>query len=386
MSGMENSFSLVGCMEEVPDPRAPYNQKHRLLDIIVIAVTAILCGMDTWNEIEDWAKSKREWLGSFLELPGGIPSHDTINRVFQMIDPEKFHDAFFRWTEAVAGKIEGVVAIDGKTVRRSRDDAKGNRPAHVVSAWACEASLVLGQLKVDEKTNEIRAIPELLDILCLKGCVVTIDAMGTQKEIAEKIMDKEADYILQVKGNQGHLLEDIALYFEKDVFPCKKKDLAKEGRYYKDVCFEHGRQETREYYVENETGWLKADHPDWKGLSGIGACVSTVTEKGVTTQSISYSIYSRSGMGAEEYGKCKRAHWGVENSLHWVLDIGFREDESRMRAGNAAENVNVLRHIGTNLLKQEKSCKMGIASKRKKCGYDPDYLYKVLGGLNTGLN
>ena len=386
MSGMENSFSLVGCMEEVPDPRAPYNQKHRFLDIIVIAVTAILCGMDTWNEIEDWAKSKREWLGSFLELPGGIPSHDTINRVFQMIDPEKFHDAFFRWTGAVAGKIEGVVAIDGKTVRRSRDDAKGNRPAHVVSAWACEASLVLGQLKVDEKTNEIRAIPELLDILCLKGCVVTIDAMGTQKEIAEKIMDKEADYILQVKGNQGHLLEDIALYFEKDVFPCKKKDLAKEGRYYKDVCFEHGRQETREYYVENETGWLKADHPDWKGLSGIGACVSTVTEKGVTTQSISYSIYSRSGMGAEEYGKCKRAHWGVENSLHWVLDIGFREDESRMRAGNAAENVNVLRHIGTNLLKQEKSCKMGIASKRKKCGYDPDYLYKVLGGLNTGLN
>ncbi|MCI9098539.1 MAG: ISAs1 family transposase [Lachnospiraceae bacterium] len=386
MSGKENDFSLVGCMEEVPDPRAPYNQKHKLLDIIVIAVTAILCGMDTWNEIEDWAKSKREWLGSFLELPGGIPSHDTINRVFQMIDPEKFHDAFFRWTGAVAGKIEGVVAIDGKTVRRSRDDAKGNRPAHVVSAWACEASLVLGQLKVDEKTNEIKAIPELLDILCLKGCVVTIDAMGTQKEIAEKIIDKEADYILQVKGNQGRLLDDIALYFEKDVFPCKKKDLAEERRYYKDVCFDHGRQETREYYVENEIGWLKAGHPEWKGLSGIGACVSTVTEKGVATKSISYSMYSRSGMGAEEYGKCKRAHWGVENSLHWVLDIGFREDESRMRAGNAAENVNVLRHIGTNLLKQEKSCKMGIASKRKKCGYDPDYLYKVLGGLNTGLD
>ena len=386
MADTENDCSLVGCMEEVPDPRAPYNQKHKFLDIIVIAVTAILCGMDTWNEIEDWAKSKREWLGTFLELPGGIPSHDTINRVFQMIDPEKFHDAFFRWTGAAAGKIEGVVAIDGKTVRRSRDDAKGNRPAHVVSAWACEASLVLGQLRVDEKTNEIKAIPELLDILYLKGCVVTVDAMGTQKEIAEKIIDKEADYILQVKGNQETLMEDIALYFEKNVFPCKKKDLAKENRYYKDVCFDHGRQETREYYVENEIGWLKANHPEWKGLSGIGACVSTVTEKGVTTKTISYSIYSRSGMGAEEYGKCKRAHWGVENSLHWVLDIGFREDESRMRAGNAAENVNVLRHIGTNLLKQEKSCKMGIASKRKKCGYDPDYLYKVLGGLNTGID
>lgn len=383
---MENEFSLVGCMKEVPDPRAPYNQKHKFLDIIVIAVTAILCGMDTWNEIEDWAKSKREWLGTFLELPGGIPSHDTINRVFQMIDPERFHDAFFRWTESVAGKTEGVVAIDGKTVRRSRDDAQGIRPTHVVSAWACEASLVLGQLKVDEKTNEIKAIPELLDILCLKGCVVTIDAMGTQKEIAEKIIDKEADYILQVKGNQETLMADIALYFEKDVFPCKKKDLAETDRYYKDICFDHGRQETREYYVENNIGWLKADHPEWKGLGGIGACVSTVTEKGRTTKTISYSIYSRSGTGAEEYGRNKRAHWGVENSLHWVLDIGFREDESRMRAGNAAENVNVLRHIGTNLLKQEKSCKMGIASKRKKCGYDPDYLYKVLGGLNTGID
>ena len=277
-------------------------------------------------------------------------------------------------------EIEGVVAIDGKTVRRSRDDAKGNRPAHVVSAWACEASLVLGQLKVDEKTNEIKAIPELLDILCLKGCVVTIDAMGTQKEIAEKIIDKEADYILQVKGNQERIMEDIALYFEKDVFPCRKNELAEEGRYYKDICFDHGRQETREYYVENEIGWLKADHPEWKGLSGIGACVSTVTEKGVATQSISYSIYSRSGMGAEEYGKCKRAHWGIENSLHWVLDIGFREDESRIRAGNAAENVNVLRHIGTNLLKQEKAVRWELQAKGRNAGMTQIIFIKCLEG------
>lgn len=238
---------------------------------------------------------------------------------------------------------------------------------------------------MDEKTNEIKAIPELLDILCLKGCVVTIDAMGTQKEIAEKIIEKEADYILQVKGNQENLMKDIALYFEKDIFPCKKKELEKEDRYYKEMCFEHGRQEIREYYVENSIGWLKEDHPEWKGLDGIGACIATVTEKGETTTSISYSIYSQPGMGAEEYGKSKRAHWGIENSLHWELDIGFREDESRMRAGNAAENVNVLRHIGINLLKQEKSCKLGIAGKRKKCGYDLDYLYKVLDGLNTGI-
>lgn len=385
MADTENNVSLIGCMQEVPDPRAPYNQKHKFLDIIIIAITAILCGMDTWNEIEDWANSKKDWLGRFLELPGGIPSHDTINRVFQMMDPKKFHDAFFRWTGAVAGKIEGVVAIDGKTVRRSRDNSKENRPIHVVSAWASEASLVLGQMRVNEKTNEIKAIPELLDILCLKGCVVTIDAMGTQKDIAEKIIEKEADYILQVKGNQEKLMEDIALYFEKDMFPCKKSELEKEGRYYKEICFEHGRQETREYYVENNICWLKENHSGWKGMRGIGACISTVTEHGKTTTSISYSIYSRAGMDAEEYGKSKRAHWGIENSLHWVLDIGFREDESRMRAGNAAENVNVLRHIGTNLLKQEKSCKMGIASKRKKCGYDMDYLYRVLGGLHTGI-
>lgn len=386
MSDTKNENSLIECMREVPDPRAPYNQKHKFLDIIIIAVTAILCGMDTWNEIEDWACSKREWLGTFLELPGGIPSHDTINRVFQMMDPEKFHDAFFRWTGAIAGEIEGVVAIDGKTVRRSKDDVKGSRPVHVVSAWASEASLVLGQLRVDEKTNEIKAIPELLEVLCLKGCVVTIDAMGTQKEIAEKIIEKEADYILQVKGNQETLREDITLYFEKELFTRNKKELEREKQYYKEVCFEHGRQEIREYYVENSIDWLKENHTGWKGLKGIGACISTVTEKGETTIAVSYSIYSRGGMGAEEYGKSKRAHWGIENSLHWVLDIGFREDESRMRAGNAAENVNVLRHIGTNLLKQEKSCKMGIASKRKKCGYDSEYLYKVLGNLNTGMN
>ena len=234
----------------------------------------------------------------------------------------------------------------------------------MVSAWACEASLVLGQLRVEEKTNEIKAIPELLEILCLKGCVVTTDAMGTRNEIAEKIIDKGADYILLVKGNQETLPEDISLYFERDIFLRKKKELEKEGRYSREMDFDHGRQEIREYYVENEIKWLMKNHPGWKGLKGIGACVSTITERGVATTAISYSIYSQEGLKAKEYGEERRSHWGIENSLHWVLDIGFREDESRMRAGNAAENVNVLRHIGTNLLKQEKSCKMGIASKR----------------------
>lgn len=187
------------------------------------------------------------------------------------------------------------------------------------------------------------------------------------------------------KRNQETLLEDISLYFKDEVFNRPKKELEKEGRYWKEKDFDHGRIEIREYYVENEVEWLRENHPGWKGLSGMGACVATVTENGKTTTALSYSIYSQEEMKAEEYGKGKRAHWRIENSLHWVLDIGFREDESRIRAGNAAENVNVLRHIGTNLLKQEKSCRMGIASKRKKCGYDQKYLYKVLSGLNTGM-
>lgn len=377
--------SLIGCMMDVPDPRAPYNQRHKFIDIIVIAIMAVICGMDTWNEIEDWAHAKKEWLGTFLELPGGIPSHDTINRVFQMLDPEQFHRAFFRWTSGIVGKIQGIVSIDGKTIRGSREEAGGQSPVHVVSAWANEAGLVVGQLRVDEKTNEIKAIPELLEMLCLEGCIVTIDAMGTQKEIAKTVINKEADYILQVKGNQQTLLDDISLYFKEEVFPKKKKELEAENKYYKDICFSHGRMEVREYYVENDIQWLTRSCPGWEGLSGIGACISKVTEKGKTTEAVGYSIYSCKGMTAEAYGKGKRAHWGIENSLHWVLDIGFGEDGSRIRAGNAAENMNIVRHIGLNLLKQEKSCKMGIASKRKKCNYDEGYFCKVLAGLNAGI-
>lgn len=385
MENIVNDTSLIGCMRDVPDPRAPYNQRHKFLDIIIIVITAVLAGMDTWNEIADWAVSKKEWFGSFLELPGGIPSHDTLNRVFQMIDPQKFHDAFLRWTYTISEKVKGVVAIDGKTVRRSREEAGNKRPIHVVSAWAVDHSLVLGQLRVDEKTNEITAIPELLDLLFLEGCIVTIDAMGTQKDIAKKIIEKKVDYILQVKSNQPTLMEDIALHFEEEVFTIKKENLKKDERYHVNICGDHGRIEKRGYYVENDIGWLKERHPGWEGIAGIGACVATVTEQGKTTTSVSYSIYSRPDMTAEEYGRNVRSHWGIENSLHWVLDIGFREDESRIRAGNAAENVNVARHMGVNLLKQEKSCKMGIASKRKKCGYDMDYLYKVLSNINTGM-
>lgn len=252
MENIEKDISLIGCMRDVPDPRALYNQRHKFLDIIIIVVTAILVGMDTWNEIADWAVSRKEWPGSFLELPGGIPPHDTLNRVFQMIDPQKFHDAFLRWTYTISEKVKGVVAIDAKTVRRSREEAGNIRPIHAVSAWAVEHSLVPGQLRVDEKTNEITAIPKLLDLLCLEGCIVTIDVMGTQKDIAKKIIGKQTDYILQVKSNQPALMEDIALYFKEEVFPIKKDRLEKDERYHISICGGHGRVEKRKYYVEND--------------------------------------------------------------------------------------------------------------------------------------
>ena len=377
---MENSKkpAFLDCMNRITDPRKPYNQLHVFLDIVAIAVLATLCGADTWDEIESWGNAFKEWLSTFLTLKNGIPSHDTFNRVFQSIDPEEFHCIFLEWIQAAVSEIKGVVSIDGKTVRRSRDGKNGKKAIHVVSAWAGELSLVLGQEKVEEKTNEIKAIPELLKKLAIEGCTVTIDAMGTQKKIAERIIEKKADYILQVKGNQETLENEIAEYFEKEVFPKKKKELEEGGMYFKDICNDHGRFETREYYIEKDISWMTDALKEWKGLNGIGACRSTVEENGSVTSSVSYAIFSDPEMTAEKYGRYKRNHWQIENSLHWCLDIAFNEDQSRMRKGYSAENMNILRHMCLNMLKQEKTCRMGIKGKRKKCGWDHEYLIKVL--------
>lgn len=373
--------ALEDCLKSVDDPRTEKNQKHKFIDIMAIAILSTISGADTWDDMEDWGKAKTEWLSSFLELPNGIPSHDTFNRLFSMIDPGQFHKAFIEWVKAVTEKIEGVVAIDGKTIRRSRDLPNGKRAIHVVSAWASDNGLVLGQCKTEEKSNEITAIPELLKQLDIKGCIVTIDAMGTQKKIAEQIISSEADYILSVKENQPVLYENIRLYFETEVLSKNKKELEKSGCYYKEYNKEHGRLEVREYYITKETAWME-EKKEWKGLSGLGLCISKVTEGEKTTESRSYGIYSKKAMTAEEYGKSKRTHWQIENSLHWVLDIAYREDESRIRAGNSAENLNILRHMTLNMLKQEKSCKRGIAGKRKNCGWNDGYLLKVLKTLD----
>ena len=377
---MEHSKKLtfLDFMGRITDPRKPYNQLHVFLDIVAIAVLATLCGADTWNEIELWGNGCKEWLATFLILKNGIPSHDTFNRVFQMIDPEEFHRVFLEWIQEIVKVVKGVVSIDGKTVRRSRDGKNGKKAIHVVSAWAGELSLVLGQEKVEEKSNEIKAIPELLKKLAIEGCTVTIDAMGTQKKIAEQILDKKADYILPVKGNQETLEREISEYFEKEVFPKKKKDLEEAGMYYKEISNDHGRIETREYYIEKDILRMVDARKGWKGLSGIGACRSTVEENGIVTTSTGHAIFSDPGMTAETYGQRKRSHWLIENSLHWCLDIAFSEDQSRMRKGYAAENMSILRHMCLNMLKQENTCKVGIKGKRKKCGWDHEYLIKVL--------
>lgn len=374
---------LLGPFETVSDPRKPYNQKHRFLDIVTITILATLCGADTWNEIEDWGEANLEWLETFLPLENGIPSHDTMNRVFQMIDPKEFHAAFQTWVESITSELKGVIAIDGKTLRRSRETVSQTRPAHIVSAWANDLSLVLGQLKADEKSNEITAIPELLKMLSVKGCIVTIDAMGTQREIAKQICAEGAEYILSLKENQEVLYQEVSEYFEKELFQKSKAQLEESGQYYKTLCQEHGRIESREYYLERDIEWMSDARRSWPSLGAIGACRSRVERDGKEpAEYIRYMILSDGNMTAKTFGDSQRGHWGIENSLHWCLDIAFNEDQSRMRSKNEAENMNLIRHMCLNMLKQDKTVKMGLKSKRKKCGWDKAYLLRILGSLD----
>ena len=377
LSNTTNKKSMMSIFSSMDDPRKPYNQKHKFMNIVAIVILATLAGADSWDEMVTWANSQIDWLKTFLSLENGIPSHDTLNRVFQMIDPEQLHSAFREWTAAIAKNLKGVVAIDGKTIRRSRETTSNTKPVHIVSAWATELSLVLGQTRTDVKSNEITAIPKLLNQLEIAGCIVTIDAMGTQHAIADKIISKSADYILCLKENQEQLYQDVKLYFETEVFTKPKSELEKDNCYYKNYCNEHGRYELREYYIVHDVSWMQ-QRTEWNKLNAIGARHSRVEENGVITEHTQYMIISRKNMSAEEFGKSQRGHWGIENSLHWCLDIAFSEDSCRKRAGNAAENMNVIRHLCTNLLKQEKTCKLGLKGKRKKCGWEPDYMCKVL--------
>ena len=370
------SKGILEIMREIPDPRKGNAILHKLDEILTIAILAIICDYTQFTEMELFGNEQEEWLRSFLTLEHGIPSHDTFGDVFAAIDPEAFRKGFMEWTESIRKEIQNeVVAIDGKTIRGSKSITENKKPVHIVSAWAAENGLVLGEVATDEKSNEITAIPKLLKMLQLKGCIVTIDAMGTQKDIAHEIVAKEADYILPVKDNHPSLLEDIRYYFHEEAAACE---------YAKTTEKSHGRLETRECYISTNIDWMP-QKKEWEGLSGIGMIVSHVQTIGQETQetAVHYVLYSKKDMTAAQVLAAKRRHWSVENCLHWVLDVDFGEDMSRMRVQNAAENVNIARHLVLNLLKSEKSFNRSLNLKRKKCLLSHDYLLKVFLGTDS---
>lgn len=381
---METSTVAAGIEEHfsgIEDPRIDRKKLHQLLDIMVIAICAAICGADTWEDVEIFGKAKEKWFREFLELPNGIPSHDTFNRVFNRLDPEQFQSCFINWINAASQIIEGqVIAIDGKVLRRSHDQGIGKAAIDMVSAWATANHLVLGQVKVDEKSNEITAIPQLLKVLEISGCIITIDALGCQTEIAAEIIAQEADYVLALKDNQGQLFEDVQLLFA-DLENSNYKAYAYD--YDKSVDKGHGRVEIRESWTISDPEILchLRGFQRWSNLTTVSRIRSQRWIGNEKSCEDRYQIASLTG--AKRILAAIRSHWGIENQLHWCLDIAFDEDRCRVRKDHGAENFAILRHIALNLLKQEKTCKRSIKGKRLLAGWDEDYLFKVLSGFSA---
>lgn len=369
--------SITRYFGELEDPRTGNAKAHIFLEILIIAILAVICGADGWSDVELFGKNKKDWLKTFLELPKGIPSHDTFGRVFAKIKPEEFQKRFIEWVQAIEKLTAGqVIAVDGKKLRRSHDREVGKEAIYMVSAWATQNQLVLGQTKVADKSNEITAIPELLRLLDITGCIVTIDAIGTQTEIVETIVAGAGDYLLAVKDNQGHLFEDIHCLFEVDVAHGIEKA---QHSYAQTVNKGHGRLETRECWVTEKEEYLALvrKHQNWKGLRSL---VRIVSQRNIGEKVEIQTRYFISSLPANAKAilKAKRSHWKIENQVHWILDIAFREDESRVRKDHSAENLAVLRHVALNLLKNEKTAKGGIHAKRLQAGWNNDYLLTIL--------
>lgn len=368
--------SIEACFGDIYDPRVQGRCSYSLIEILSIAICALLAGSETWTDIETFGKSKEQWLKQFLELENGIPSHDTFADVFGMIDGVEFERSFVRWVERVFTVTEGqVVAIDGKTARRSHDKVNGKDAIHMVSAWAKASGIVLGQKKVDDKSNEITAIPELLDLLSVTGCIVTIDAMGCQKKIAQKIRDKKADYVLSVKENQGNLHQDIEDWFayaDKVNF----KDIQYD--YHKDVSKGHGRLEIRECHViADPVAFDYIRH--YEGWADLNAIVRVRRERRIGERIQKETAYYITSLNEDARAvlEATRNHWSIENSLHWVMDVTFREDDMRIRQGNSSQNMIVLRHIALDILKKDTS-KGSLKQKRYKAALDDTFLQKLL--------
>ena len=377
---MELSTNFLNYFGKVEDPRYPdRNFRHNLSDILTIAILGSICGADNWVELENFAKSKEEWLGEFLELPNGIPSHDTFGRVFSLLDSEVFEECFIAWTNSLSETIptpdvKEIISIDGKTSRGSHNRRKGKSPLHMVSAWASEQGLVLGQVSTAEKSNEIEAIPRLLGMIDVKNTIVTIDAMGCQKEIATRIIEQEGDYILTLKDNQPSLCRAV-----KSIFDLAEQTQFKKMHHLQKIekIKDHGQIERRRYtLISCKDNWLF--DTAWPGFRSLGMIEVKRTVNNETTHSIRYFLTSLKYQQMDDFMRGVRKHWNIEINLHWSLDVSFADDLNRSRVGNAAENLSIIKRIALNLLKQETSTKIGITAKRKKAGWDDKYLFKVL--------
>jgi predicted transposase YbfD/YdcC len=361
----------------IEDPRVERTRKHPLETILVMSVLAVICGADSFVEIELYGTTKKEWLATFIDLSSGVPSHDTIGRVFGALNPTALAQAFQRWTAAMATSTkEKLIAIDGKTLRRSFKHAGDHAFVHMVSAWSQSNQVVLGQVKTDDKSNEITAIPALLDLLELKGTMVTIDAAGTQTAIAEKIVDKGGDYLLTLKGNQPSLHAAVVEYFEHRCDGCllDSFETHDEG---------HGRDEVRRAWVSNSIAEI-ATADRWQSLANVIRVDSIRTVNGSQSHESRYYISSRASLTAKQALAAVRSHWGIENSLHWILDVVFREDDCRVRAENAAANFSAVRQLALGLLKQRTETKVGIKIRRSMAGWNDNFLLRVI-GLNAAI-
>lgn len=368
--------SISAYFKDLPDPRGDHGKRHRLTDMMAITICAVVCGADGWVEVEDFGKAREGWLKLFLPLPHGIPSHDTFGRVFAALDPAAMERCFLDWTAALAKKMSKgqLIAIDGKTLRRSFDRAGRRAAIHMVNAWCSTNRLVLGQLATDLKSNEITAIPKLLELLDLQGAIVTIDAIGCQKDIAAGIVEGGGDYLLQIKANQPTLHEEVKLLFDEAIaHRWRHMGYARHETVEKD----HGRIETRRLYSTWEVGW-SADRDAWPALGSFACVESTRQVDGETSTERRYYLSSLDGRDARQMLEAVRGHWSVENSLHWSLDVTFREDDCRVRQGHAAEHLARFRRMALGLLKREPTFKAGLKRKRLRCALDHDYLLKVL--------
>ena len=376
--GPQKPKRLVECFEEIEDPRIDRTLDHKLIDILVIGLCSMITIGENFTDMETFGKAKYEWLKTFLELPKGIPSHGTFNRVFSAINPDHFLECFVRWVKTLCSSLQDeVVAIDGKALRGALN--KGEKLPYIVSAWAAKNGLVLGQVKVDEKSNEITAIPELLQVLELEGCVVTIDAMGCQKEIAAKVKEAKADYVLALKGNHATVHAEIREYFD-DLAPvgADKNTALPEGMdFYETVEKDHGRIETRRYWQTEDIQWF-ADKKLWAGLKSVGM-VESIREIGDDVSTERRLYMTSLDVNAKRFAQAVRRHWGVENTLHWSLDVTFGEDQSRARTKYAAQNLAMLRRIALNLLKKDTSRKLPVRRKRMVAALDDTYLKTLIG-------